>query len=136
MMRLMKATFALAASLALGNLYAQDSPDVASAKRGKMVYEQHCLACHQGDGSGVPGLAPPLIEGTFVGGEKQKLIKIVLNGMQGVEIKGEFYGNPMPGFDYLSDADIADVLTFVRSNFKNKGDAVGVADVSQVRNAK
>jgi mono/diheme cytochrome c family protein len=114
---------------------AQDSDTVGSAEAGKAVYEQTCLACHQVDGSGVPNLAPPLIDGTFVE-DKQRLIAIVLNGMQGVEIKGEHYANPMPGFDYLSDKEIADVLTFVRSNFDNKGDAVTVEDVKSVRNTK
>ena len=88
--------------------------------RGKLVYAAYCLACHQADGSGVPNLAPPLIQGTFVP-DKQRLITIVLNGMQDVEIRGEVYANPMPAFDYLSDKEIADVLTFVRSNFDNKG---------------
>ena len=116
---------------------AQDSQAVeASADPGKIVYEQNCLACHQVDGSGIPFLAPPLIEGTFVNGDKQRLIEILLNGMQGVEIKGEQYANPMPAFDYLSDKEIADLLTYVRSNFKNQGDAVTEAEVKKVRDKK
>ena len=84
----------------------------------------------------MPSLAPPIIEGVFVNGDKKKLIEIVLNGLQGVEIKGEHYASPMPGFAYLSDAEIADVLTYVRSSFKNKGTSVTEQEVKEARNTK
>lgn len=114
-----------------GDLSAQDSQSVND--HGKMLYEQSCLACHQADGGGVPGLAPPLVKGEFVNGDKKRLINIVLKGLEGVEIKGETYASPMPAFDYLSDEDIASVLTYVRSNFENKGEAISKEDVAQVR---
>lgn len=114
------------------NAYAQDSQPVVDGN-GKAVYEQSCLACHQADGSGVPNLAPPLIKGTFVGGDKEKLVGIVLNGLQGVEIKGEYYANPMPAFDYLSDEDIANVLTYIRNNFTNKESPVTAEEVKKIR---
>jgi mono/diheme cytochrome c family protein len=121
-------------SVASSSLLAQDSQNVdESAARGKMVFEQNCLACHQADGSGVPNLAPPLVKGAFVGGDKAKVIGIVLNGMQGVEINGEYYANPMPSFSFLSDQEIADVLTFVRSNFANNASAVSSEEVAQAR---
>ncbi|MGC1241635.1 MAG: cytochrome c [Chryseosolibacter sp.] len=119
------------------DLPAQDSHDVeASFARGKMIYEQHCLACHQADGSGVPNLAPPLIKGVFVNGDTQRLVNIVLDGLEGVEIKGEYYANPMPAFDYLSDEEIADVLTYVRTGFSNTAGALTKEVVAQARNKK
>ena len=118
-------------------LLAQGSHNVKeSVDRGKLIYEQNCLACHQVDGSGVPYLAPPLIQGVFVDGNKQKLIEIILNGMQDVEIKGETYANPMPAFDFLTDDQIADVLTFLRSNFQNNGEPVSPEDVLEARKNK
>jgi len=119
----------------LAHVYAQDSHTVAN-DTGKALYEQHCLACHQADGSGVPNLAPPLIKGDFVAGEKKKLVEIVLNGLQGVEIKGENYANPMPAFDYLSDEDIANVLTYVRSNFTNDATPITAEEVKKIRRGK
>lgn len=116
---------------------AQDNPVVeAPPDPGRMIYEQNCLACHQADGSGVPNLAPPLIKGMFVGGEKTPLIRIVLEGLQGVEINGEYYANPMPSFGFLSDAEIADVLTYVRSNFSNSASAVTALEVQKARKEK
>lgn len=132
-MSLLKWLLAAFSCVLAGGLFAQNSQDVVPTQRGKMVYEQNCLACHQADGSGVPNLSPPLIDGTFVKGEKKRLIGIVLQGLQGVEIKGEYYANPMPAFDYLTDADIADVLTFVRSNFKNNEEPITVEEVRATR---
>ncbi|HEX8037611.1 MAG TPA: cytochrome c [Chryseosolibacter sp.] len=113
---------------------AQDTQDVKTAvERGKLIFEQNCLACHQADGSGVPHLAPPLIKGTFVGGDKEKVIGIVLHGLENVEIKGEYYANPMPSFDYLSDQEIADVLSFVRTSFSNEASEITSEEVTKAR---
>lgn len=136
-MKILKSFLLICASLTCIAIHAQENPNAsASAANGKLIYEQNCLACHQADGSGVPYLAPPLSKGMFVTGEKKRLIEIVLKGMQDVEIRGESYSNPMPSFDYLSDAEIADVLTFVRGNFKNTEDAVLEAEVREARKAK
>lgn len=116
------------------DIIAQEGAEPASsADKGKMLYEQNCLACHQADGSGVPYLAPPLKKGTFVGGDKTRLIKIITHGLQDVEIKGEQYANPMPAFDFLTDQEIADLLTFVRSNFTNREGPVSMEEVKLAR---
>ena len=117
-------------------VFSQSNTGGGNIENGKVIYEQSCLACHQADGSGVPGLAPPLIHGTFVNGEKAKLIKILLEGMEGVEIKGEVYANPMPAFDYLSDQEIADVLTYVRGHFKNEQEGVSAGEVKAMRKSR
>lgn len=102
-------------------------------QKGKMVFEQNCLVCHQVDGSGVPHLNPPLIKTSFVLGDKKKLIGIVIKGLSDVEIDGESYSNPMPSMSFLSDEDIANVLTYVRNSFTNKGSAVTPAEVKAAR---
>lgn len=105
-----------------------------SVIRGKKVYEQYCLACHQVDGSGVPHMNPPLIKTDFVLGNKPALIQVVLKGMQSsVPIDDEYYSNNMPPHDFLKDQEIADVLTFVRNNFGNKASAVTVTEVKTAR---
>jgi mono/diheme cytochrome c family protein len=103
---------------------------------GKAVYIQYCLACHQVDGSGVMQLTPPLIKSAFVAGDKSRLITIVLKGLKDVEVNGEVYDNPMPPLDYLTDQDIAHVLTYVRNNFSNKANPVTVEEVRKVRSGK
>jgi len=109
-------------------------PAQTSRQRGTALYKQYCLTCHQADGSGVPKLNPPLIKTSWVSGEKTKLIKWVLQGsVEKVEIDGENYANNMPAQNYLTDQQIADVLTYVRGNFGNKASAITPAEVKTVR---
>jgi mono/diheme cytochrome c family protein len=113
------------------------SPSPLAAGRGKMIYEQTCLPCHQADASGVPGMNPPLRKSPYVQGPPARLIGIVLKGLNdGVEIDGETYSNPMPPFGAsLKDEDIADVLSYLRSHFGNKAAPVSTTQVSRARQA-
>jgi mono/diheme cytochrome c family protein len=119
-------------------VFAQTSPATggkASIERGRKVYEQYCLTCHQADGSGVPSMNPPLIKTSYVGGDITKLARIVLNGFnEGVMINGDEYTNPMPPFgSTLKDQEIADVLTYVRKSFGNNAQAVSPVFVKKER---
>src|SRR6202046_5766781 len=96
-------------------------PAQTPVQRGKAIYEQTCLPCHQADAGGVPGMTPPLRKSPYVQGAPARLIGIVLRGLtDGVEIDGDTYSNPMPPFGaVLKDEDIADVLSYLRSHFGN-----------------
>ena len=109
-------------------------PSKTSKQRGNDVYKKYCLTCHQADGGGVPRMNPPLIKTSYITGNKSKLIKWVLQGsVEKVAIDGQNYSNNMPAQAYLTDQQIADVLTFIRSSFGNKSSAVLAADVKTVR---
>lgn len=105
----------------------------ASIAAGELVYTQFCVSCHLPDGGGVENLNPPLIKTAFINGDRARLITTILNGMSQVEINGERYNNVMPAFNYLTDKQVADVLTYVRNSFGNKKPAITVADVKPVR---
>lgn len=105
-------------------------------KEGALVYMQSCQTCHMADGGGVLNLNAPLIKTGFVLGNKTRLINVILKGMKGVDIKGESYSNAMPAHDFLSDNQIANVLTYVRNSFGNKAAAVSSAEVTAVRKPK
>ena len=114
-------------------LYAQSSLK-SQLMNGKKVYQKNCLTCHQVNGGGVPKMNPPLIDAAFVKGDKKKLIQWVLLGsVQRVPIDGKYYSNNMPPQATLADQDIADVLTYIRNNFKNKASAITLADVKNMR---
>ena len=101
---------------------------------GEQIFKKYCLTCHQADGGGVPNMNPPLIKTEYVLGDKSRLIGIVLKGFnEKIEIDGERFANPMPELSILKDREIADVLTYVRSNFGNKASAVTVDEVKAVR---
>ena len=106
----------------------------ASIKRGEVVYTQTCLPCHQANGRGVPNLNPPLVNTKWVLGAKEDLIKVILKGMTGeIEVNEETYNNNMPPHEFLTDLQIADVLTYVRNSFGNKASAIKEAEVTSVR---
>lgn len=124
--------FSLVLLAVFGFLFAQQS----SIDRGKKLYEQYCLTCHQADGGGVPKLNPPLISTSYVTGDKQKLVQWVLKGStENVPIDGKYYSNNMPPQAYLKDDEIADILTYIRNSFGNKASAITAAEVKSIRAA-
>jgi mono/diheme cytochrome c family protein len=101
---------------------------------GKELFMKYCLSCHQTDGSGVPNTYPPLRKSNWVNGDKFRLIKILLNGLQGeIEVNDDFYDQVMPKQITLSDEQIAIVLTYIRQNFGNDTTTVSTAEVAEVR---
>ena len=113
---------------------AAQQPPQTSKQRGGELYKKYCLTCHQANGTGVPRLNPPLIKTSYVTGDKTKLIKWVLQGsVEKVPIDGQNYSNNMPPQAYLTDQQISDVLTYIRSSFGNKASAVTVTQVKTVR---
>ena len=78
---------------------------------------------------------PPLQKSPYVQGPPSTLIGIVLKGLNdGVEIDGETYSNPMPPFStVLKDQEIADVLSYLRSNFGNKAGPISLSQVTRIR---
>lgn len=103
-------------------------------QNGKKVYETYCAACHQADGNGVPSMHPPLIKTDYVTGDKKRLINIILNGMnEPIKIKDQQYNTQMMPVNYLTDDQIADVLTYIRNSFGNKASMVKASEVKALR---
>jgi mono/diheme cytochrome c family protein len=101
---------------------------------GKAIYTQHCMTCHQVDGAGAQNMIPPLVKTDYVLGDKARIIKIVLNGMNGeVMVNGDMYSNEMPAQGFLTDTEIAAVLTYVRNSFGNKASIVTSGEVKKTR---
>jgi len=101
---------------------------------GKEIYVKHCMTCHQVDGVGAQNMIPPLIKTDYVLGEKQRLIKILLNGLKGdINVNGDMYSGEMPSQALLKDDEIAAVLTYVRKSFGNSASPVTIKDVRRVR---
>jgi len=113
---------------------AQKAIPQATMDRGKQVYLEQCLACHQADGAGVPNMNPPLLKTKWVLGDKGTLVKVVLNGMTGdVDINDDTYHNVMAPHPDLTDQQISDVLTYVRNSWGNKATAISPAEVKAIR---
>jgi len=105
-------------------------------RKGRTVYGNVCLPCHQATGMGQAGTFPPLAGSEWVLGEgPERIIRIVLNGLSGpIDVKGAQFNNAMPPWkDVLKDDEVAAVLTFVRTQWGNKGAAVKPDEVKAVR---
>jgi mono/diheme cytochrome c family protein len=120
---------------------ADDAFDLkASIDRGKMIYMQTCIACHQPTGLGVPGAFPPLAGTEYTQGPARRMVAMTLKGVNPpLKVKEMTYAVPMPPlplqFPILADDNkLADVINFVRNSFGNK-DEVGVTPtlIAEVR---
>ncbi len=91
---------------------------------GKTAYGQHCVACHQPNGQGLQPAFPSLVGAPTITGPKEGHIDIVLNGKQGTS---------MASFAYLSDVDIAAILTYERNSWGNQAEMVSPQEVAEKR---
>jgi len=93
--------------------------------KGEQVYTQHCVACHQANGQGVPPTFPALNGGAISTGPVDAHIDIVMNGKA---------NTAMAAFAHLADEDIAAVVTYERNAWDNKvGDLVQPAAIKALR---
>jgi glucose/arabinose dehydrogenase/mono/diheme cytochrome c family protein len=101
---------------------------------GQKIYNQYCMACHQSNGMGASGRFPPLNGTDWVTGDKERLVHLILNGMEGaIEVNGEIYDGVMPQHSFLNDDQIADVLTYIRTHFDNQAGSVTAEEVENYR---
>jgi len=107
------------------------------AADGAQVYAANCAACHQATGAGLPGVFPPLAGSEWVAAADKLPVNILLHGITGkLTVKGSPYSGQMPAFkDKLNDADIAAVLSYVRTSFGNGGAHIDAAIVKAERDA-
>lgn len=105
------------------------------AMLGKRIYTNTCLACHQANGFGVPGVYPPLAGSEWVTGSEDRIVRIVLNGLSGpIHVAGKDYNNVMPLLGaVLKDDQIANVLSYVRQEWGNQAGDVKPETVSRIR---
>jgi mono/diheme cytochrome c family protein len=86
---------------------------------------------------GVPGQYPPLAGSEWVQGNEERVISIVLHGLSGpLTVEGKEYNNVMaPLGEVLKDEQIANVISYVRSEWGNTGSEVQPETVAKVRAA-
>lgn len=102
---------------------------------GAQTYMARCSSCHGQDGRG-QGQWIPSLAGSASSMVKESVssINVTLNGSGRVVADGIPDAYRMPPFrKQLSDQEIADVLTFVRTSWGNKGGAVNPDEVKRMR---
>jgi mono/diheme cytochrome c family protein len=110
-------------------------PTAEVAQRGARVYEQHCAQCHGEQGRGIRGAYPPLAGNRAVTLEATaNLVQVVLAGGYPPATRGNPRPFGMPPYvTVLSDADVAAVLTHIRTAWGNQAAPVSELEVAQQR---
>lgn len=104
------------------------------ADKGAATYGQICQSCHQATGLGVDGTFPPLKGSKWLLGNADVPISIVIAGLQGeIKVEGKEFNGVMQAWGMLSDDDVANVLTYARSQWGNAAGAVTPAQVKAIR---
>jgi len=101
---------------------------------GATLYAAVCAACHQVDGKGLEGLAPPLLDSEWVLGPSDRPVKIVLHGVRGpIQVLGKTHTGDMPPLGILPDEQIAAILTYVRRAWGHTASPVEIGEVTRIR---
>ena len=113
-----------------------------SIVRGKTIYTTLCINCHGPDGKGLPSpdgkglrLAPPLAGSARVNGHRERLTRILLNGLIGPVDEKTYAGGLMLPMGANTDQWIADVATYIRNTWDNRAPLIEASDVASVRAA-
>lgn len=118
------------------------APAVNPVEVGKKLFNNAaCNTCHQPTGLGVPGAIPPLVHSEWVTGSEERVIRIVLHGIQGpIKVNGADYNSAMPAFGRVAgsgynwtDDKIAAVLTYIRQEWGNQAGPITAEKVAEIR---
>jgi mono/diheme cytochrome c family protein/glucose/arabinose dehydrogenase len=104
---------------------------------GKALYAGVCAACHQPNGMGLDGLAPPLLDSEWVLGSHDRLTRIALHGVRGpLKVKGSTYQLDMPPMGIFGDEQLAAILTYIRREWEHGADPISPEQVKAIRAAE
>lgn len=108
------------------------SPDMALGPR---LFMDNCNACHFVDGRGANEVFPELAGSFLVNAEQPTgLIDVILHGAELPSTEHRPMRLRMPGFSHrLSDEEVAELATFVRSAWTNSASAVTANMVADLR---
>ena len=108
--------------------------DANAALGPQELYLAHCGACHQPNGEGMPGAFPPLANSDYIAGDKSTLMESTVKGLRGpIIVNGEEYDNVMPAMSYLSDEELASILTYVVNSWGNPGGKFKASVIGEYR---
>jgi mono/diheme cytochrome c family protein len=118
------------------------TPEQILAK-GKQAY-QTCVACHQANGQGLPGVYPPLATSEWVTGSEERLIRVLIHGLAGpIQVKDNTYNGAMPAFGKIpgggynwNNERIAHVLSYIRHEWGNNASFITKEKVDEVFKAE
>ncbi len=97
------------------------------------LYRNYCASCHKENGLGVEGVFPPL-KGNPILNRPTDLFHVVFNGKSpGGKIMGKTYDQAMPGFSFLKDEEVAEILTYISQTFGNNSNVFSATQITEER---
>ena len=118
-------------AIKLAELTTKDWSTEELVQRGQEVYEKNCVSCHMAEGQGIPGIFPALAGSEIALYDKERHIEILMEGVQGAA---------MNSFDYLSEVELAAVITYSRQAWGNAeegdGEVVVPKDIVEYKEPK
>ncbi|MEZ4829624.1 MAG: cytochrome c [Bacteroidia bacterium] len=116
----MKAGIILVISFFVSGLFSASGEWDKSKQRGKTVFENYCIACHQANGEGIQGAFPPLAKSDYLMADPKRAARGIKYGLSGeIVVNGVKYNNYMAEMG-LSDQEIADVMNYILNSWGNK----------------
>jgi len=101
---------------------------------GSIAYTTYCASCHLPGGQGDGNRYPPLFGSNWVSGPNEKLIEVVLKGLSGpIQVRGKAFDGVMPAHAFLTDEQVADILSYVRARMTHGGKTISAEEVRMVR---
>lgn len=102
--------------------------------RGSILYAEYCQVCHRADGKGVPRIFPALEGNSAVfSKDADSVLQITLSGGRMPQTPHDRMAFTMPEFINLSDADVAEVVNYIRNSWTNQASEITVDDVVKMR---
>lgn len=101
--------------------------------RGGLGYVQFCVECHRQDGAGVKGIFPPLKQNPAITDDPATLLHITLTGWKTAQTAAHPRIYTMPAFTRLSDQELAEILSYVRTSWGNHAEPVAASEVKKMR---
>jgi mono/diheme cytochrome c family protein len=98
---------------------------------GARLFNSHCVACHQPDARGIPGVYPSLVGSPVLLGDPQQLARWVIEGRRPASMPAGRYPTKMLQFGWMKAPDAAQLFTYLRAHFGNDAPAVDAAIVEQ-----
>lgn len=101
--------------------------------RGSEIYENRCMDCHGRSGEGTEAAGALAGNRSVMLNDPTNVILMIRQGGYAPSTAGNPRPFGMPPFPDLDNTDIAAVVTYIRSNWGNTGDAVSPTTVERTR---
>ena len=108
---------------------------------GEALYMQHCSACHQPNGKGIPAVFPPLTGNPLVTSNnpvkiQEYLERIIFGYHGGLIVNHQVYSGNMPPIGYhgrMNDSELLDLINYQRKAWGHNAKPITAMELAKAR---